>query len=45
MEFIWLILLGFIAGAFGTLVGAGGGFIIMPVLLVFLSLQKYIIQD
>ncbi len=34
MEFLWLMILGFIAGAFGTLVGAGGGFIVMPVLLV-----------
>jgi len=35
MEFIWLVPVGFIAGAFGTLVGAGGGFIAMPFLLVF----------
>jgi uncharacterized protein len=35
MEFIWLVVLGFIAGTFGTLVGAGGGFIVMPVLMVF----------
>lgn len=34
MEFLWLMILGFIAGAFGTLVGAGGGFIAMPILLV-----------
>lgn len=35
MEFLWLVIIGFIAGAFGTLVGAGGGFIVMPILLVF----------
>lgn len=35
MEFVWLVPIGFIAGAFGTLVGAGGGFIVMPFLLVF----------
>ena len=29
-----LVLLGFAVGAFGTLVGAGGGFILTPVLLV-----------
>ena len=34
-----LILLGFVVGAFGTLVGAGGGFILVPVLL-FLYPEK-----
>jgi uncharacterized protein len=34
IEFLWLIPVGFIAGMFGTLVGAGGGFILMPILLV-----------
>ena len=29
-----LVLLGFAVGAFGTLVGAGGGFILAPVLLL-----------
>lgn len=29
-----LVLLGFVVGAFGTLVGAGGGFLLTPVLLV-----------
>jgi uncharacterized membrane protein YfcA len=28
------VLLGFVLGAFGTLIGAGGGFILMPVLLL-----------
>ncbi|HEY3251598.1 MAG TPA: sulfite exporter TauE/SafE family protein [Ignavibacteria bacterium] len=31
---IFFIVLGFIFGTFGTLVGAGGGFILMPVLLL-----------
>lgn len=31
---VLLILLGFIAGAFGTLIGAGGGFILTPLLLL-----------
>ncbi|MGQ9645634.1 MAG: sulfite exporter TauE/SafE family protein [Thermodesulfobacteriota bacterium] len=31
---LWLIPLGFVIGAFGTLVGAGGGFVLMPVLLL-----------
>ena len=33
VEFLWLILLGLFAGAYGTMVGAGGGFIIAPALL------------
>ena len=33
VEFLWLFLLGFVAGGYGTIVGAGGGFIIAPVLL------------
>ena len=31
---VLLVLLGFAVGAFGTLVGAGGGFILAPVLLI-----------
>jgi uncharacterized membrane protein YfcA len=31
---LWLIALGFGVGAYGTLIGAGGGFILMPVLLL-----------
>jgi len=34
MEFLWLVPVGFVAGVFGTLVGAGGGFVLMPILLV-----------
>jgi uncharacterized membrane protein YfcA len=33
-EFGWLILLGFVVGGFGTLIGAGGGFLLMPVLVL-----------
>jgi len=33
MEYIWLTLLGFLAGAIGSLVGLGGGVIIVPALL------------
>ncbi|KOS05658.1 hypothetical protein AM493_06130 [Flavobacterium akiainvivens] len=35
MEVITLILIGFIIGSFGTLIGAGGGFILVPFLLIF----------
>ncbi len=34
MEYVLLILLGFFIGTFGTLIGAGGGFILMPILLL-----------
>ena len=33
-QFFWLIPLGFIVGTFGTLIGAGGGFILVPILLL-----------
>ena len=33
-HFFWLIPLGFIIGTYGTLIGAGGGFVLMPVLLL-----------
>ncbi len=34
MQYIWLLLLGLGVGSFGTLIGAGGGFILMPILLL-----------
>lgn len=38
MEFLihqwWLVPLGFVLGAFGTLIGAGGGFVLVPLLLL-----------
>jgi uncharacterized protein len=34
LHYAWLALLGLAVGTFGTLVGAGGGFILTPVLLV-----------
>ncbi len=33
-RFVWLVPLGFIVGAYGTLIGAGGGFVLMPILLI-----------
>jgi len=33
-QFWWLVPLGFIVGAYGTLIGAGGGFVLMPILLL-----------
>ncbi|MFA6448899.1 MAG: sulfite exporter TauE/SafE family protein [bacterium] len=34
IQYLWLIPLGVAVGAFGTLIGAGGGFVLMPVLLL-----------
>jgi uncharacterized membrane protein YfcA len=34
LQFLWLVPLGFFAGAYGTLIGAGGGFVLAPVLLL-----------
>jgi uncharacterized membrane protein YfcA len=33
-QYLWLGLLGFIVGALGTLIGAGGGFVLVPLLLL-----------
>jgi uncharacterized membrane protein YfcA len=33
-QYLWLLPLGFIVGAYGTLIGAGGGFVLVPVLLL-----------
>jgi uncharacterized membrane protein YfcA len=34
LEYLWLLPLGFVIGAFGTVIGAGGGFILVPILLL-----------
>lgn len=34
LELLWLIPLGFFAGGYGTVIGAGGGFVLAPVLLL-----------
>lgn len=33
-HYLWLIPLGFVVGAYGTLIGAGGGFVLVPILLL-----------
>jgi len=33
-HYLWLIPLGFAVGAYGTLIGAGGGFVLVPILLL-----------
>lgn len=34
IDYVWLLPLGLLIGAFGTLIGAGGGFILVPILLL-----------
>jgi len=33
-DYLWLLPLGFAVGAFGTVIGAGGGFLLAPILLM-----------
>ena len=40
MDWLWLTLLGFGTGAYGVLVGSGGGFILGPALLIFFDTSK-----
>ena len=40
VQFVWLIPLGAMVGAFGTLIGAGGGFVLMPILLLVYPQEK-----
>lgn len=40
MNFLFLIPIGLLVGAFGTLIGAGGGFILVPVLLLLYPHEK-----
>lgn len=35
LHYMWLIPVGFIIGGYGTLIGAGGGFVLMPFLLMY----------
>lgn len=34
VQYLWLLPLGFVVGAYGTLIGAGGGFVLVPLLLL-----------
>jgi len=34
LQYLWLLPLGFLVGAYGTLIGAGGGFLLVPILLL-----------
>jgi uncharacterized membrane protein YfcA len=39
-HYLWLVPLGFVVGAYGTLIGAGGGFVLMPVLLLLFPAES-----
>lgn len=41
-HFLWLIPLGFALGVLGTLIGAGGGFILVPVLVRVLDFPVHV---
>ncbi|MDP6455565.1 MAG: sulfite exporter TauE/SafE family protein [SAR202 cluster bacterium] len=43
MDLIWLVLLGIGTGAYGVLVGAGGGFILGPMLLLFFDMEPEVV--
>ena len=43
MDWLWLILLGFGTGAYGVMVGAGGGFILGPSFLIFFDLDLQVV--
>jgi uncharacterized membrane protein YfcA len=40
LQYLWLLPLGLVVGAFGTLIGAGGGFILVPTLLLLYPNEK-----
>ncbi|MGI0074773.1 MAG: TSUP family transporter, partial [Nitrosotalea sp.] len=35
LEYLWLLPLGFVAGVIGSMIGLGGGFVMVPVLTFF----------
>ena len=39
-DYFWLIGLGLVVGLYGTLIGAGGGFVLMPILLLLYPKMK-----
>lgn len=43
MDWLPLLLLGFVTGAYGVMVGAGGGFILSPALLIFFDLEPQVV--
>lgn len=42
MEWVWLVLIGFSAGTLGSMLGLGGGFLVVPALMLLRSLEPRI---
>lgn len=42
MELFWLALIGFAAGTLGSLLGLGGGFLVVPALMLLMALEPRI---
>jgi len=40
MEIVWLILIGFTAGTLGSMLGLGGGFLVVPALILLKGLDE-----
>lgn len=43
LGWLWLLLLGFSTGAYGVLVGGGGGFVLAPILLIFFDIEPQVV--
>ncbi|MDA1347954.1 MAG: sulfite exporter TauE/SafE family protein [Chloroflexi bacterium] len=43
LDWLWLLLLGLGTGTYGVLVGAGGGFILAPALLIFFDIEPGVV--
>ncbi len=42
-HYYWLVPIGFAVGAYGTLIGAGGGFVLMPILVILFPRESPIL--
>jgi hypothetical protein len=40
MEILWLVVIGFTAGTLGSMLGLGGGFLVVPALILLHSLEE-----
>jgi uncharacterized membrane protein YfcA len=42
MEMVWLVLIGFAAGTLGSMLGLGGGFLVVPALMLLRAMEPRI---